>query len=53
MMSLAEAARFAEQANRVRRSMMKQVTAAAASVPVVQLLAGIALAAIIYLATQE
>jgi subfamily B ATP-binding cassette protein MsbA len=48
-----EAARFAEQANRVRRFMMKQVTAAAASVPVVQLLAGIALAAIVYLATQQ
>ena len=48
-----EAARFAEQANRVRSFMMKQVTAAAASVPVVQLLAGIALAAIVYLATQE
>jgi subfamily B ATP-binding cassette protein MsbA len=48
-----EAARFAEQANRVRRFMMKQTTAAAASVPVVQLLAGIALAAIIYLATRQ
>jgi len=48
-----EAARFAEQANRVRRFMMKQATAAAASVPVVQFLAGIALAAIVYLATQQ
>lgn len=48
-----EAARFAEQANRVRRFMMKQTTAAAASVPVVQLLAGIALAVIIYLATRQ
>ena len=48
-----EAARFAEQANRVRSFMMKQVTAAAASVPVVQLLAGIALAAIVYLATRQ
>ena len=48
-----EAARFAEQTNRVRRFMMKQTTAAAASVPVVQLLAGIALAAIVYLATQQ
>ena len=48
-----EAARFAEQTNRVRRFMMKQATAAAASVPVVQLLAGIALAAIVYLATQQ
>ena len=48
-----EAARFAGQANRVRRFMMKQATAAAASVPVVQFLAGIALAAIVYLATQQ
>ncbi len=48
-----EAARFAEQANRVRRFMMQQATAAAASVPVVQLLAGIALASIIYLATRQ
>ncbi len=48
-----EAARFGEQANRVRRFMMKQATAAAASVPVVQLLAGIALATIVYLATQQ
>ena len=47
-----EAARFAEQTNRVRRFLMKQATAAAASVPVVQLLAGIALATIIYLTTQ-
>ncbi len=48
-----EAARFAEQANRVRRYLMKQATAAAASVPVVQLLAGIALAVIVYLATRQ
>ncbi len=48
-----EAARFGEQVNRVRHFTMKQVTAAAASVPVVQLLAGIALAVIIYLATQQ
>ena len=48
-----EAARFGEQANRVRRFMMKQAAAAAASVPVVQLLAGCALAAIVYLATQQ
>jgi len=45
-----EAARFLEQSNRVRRFMMKQASAAAASVPVVQLLAGIALATIVYLA---
>ncbi len=48
-----EAARFAEQTNRVRRFLMKQATAAAASVPVVQLLAGIALATIVYLTTQQ
>ena len=48
-----EAARFAEQTENVRRSMMKQAVAAAASVPVVQLLAGIALASIVYLATQQ
>ena len=48
-----EGARFGEQVNRVRRFMMKQTTAAAASVPIVQLLAGLALAAIVYLATQQ
>ena len=48
-----EAARFGEQADRVRRFMMKQATAAAASVPVVQMLAGVALATIVYLATQQ
>ncbi len=48
-----EAARFAGQTNRVRRFMMKQAAAAAASVPVVQLLAGIALAAIVYLAARQ
>jgi subfamily B ATP-binding cassette protein MsbA len=47
---LYEGARFFEQSNRVRRFMMKQASAAAASVPIVQLLAGIALAAIVYLA---
>jgi hypothetical protein len=39
-----EADRFRTQVNSVRRFMMKQTTAAAASVPVVQMLAGIALA---------
>ncbi len=48
-----ETARFSDQVNRVRRFTMKQATAAAASVPVVQLLAGVALAAIVYLATQQ
>jgi ATP-binding cassette, subfamily B, bacterial MsbA len=48
-----EAKRFAAQANAVRRYMMKQATAAAASVPVVQILAGVALASIVYLATRQ
>jgi len=48
-----EAARFSDQVNRVRRYTMKQVNAASASVPLVQLLAGGALAVIIYLATQQ
>ena len=48
-----EAARFGAQIDNVRRSMMKQATAAAASVPLVQLLAGIALAAIVYFATGQ
>ena len=48
-----ESARFGEQANRVRRFMMRQTAAAAASVPIVQMLAGLALAAIVYLATQQ
>ncbi|HUO44186.1 MAG TPA: lipid A export permease/ATP-binding protein MsbA [Burkholderiales bacterium] len=46
-----EAARFAAQSDRVRRFTMKQTSAAAASVPIVQLLAGVALAAIVYFAT--
>jgi subfamily B ATP-binding cassette protein MsbA len=46
-----EAARFNDQANRVRHYMMKQISAAAASVPVVQLIAAVALAVMIYLAT--
>jgi subfamily B ATP-binding cassette protein MsbA len=48
-----EAARFDAQANHVRRFLMKQATAAAASVPFVQLIAAIALAVIIYLAAQQ
>ncbi len=43
--------RFDQEANNLRRYLMKQTTAAAASVPVVQLIAAMALAAIIYLAT--
>ena len=48
-----EAGRFHAQIDHVRRSMMKQATAAAGSVPLVQLLAGIALASIVYLATGQ
>lgn len=45
-----EAGRFGEQANRVRRFYMKQAAAAAVSVPVVQFIAAVALAVIMYLA---
>jgi subfamily B ATP-binding cassette protein MsbA len=45
--------RFNEEANRVRRYLMKQTTAAAASVPIVQLIAAIALAVIVWLATAQ
>ncbi len=48
-----EAGRFGEQINRVRRFIMKQTTAAAASVPIVQFVAALALASIIYFATQQ
>jgi subfamily B ATP-binding cassette protein MsbA len=48
-----EAGRFNEQANRVRRYMMKQVAAAAVSVPVMQLIAAIALAVMVYIATLQ
>jgi subfamily B ATP-binding cassette protein MsbA len=48
-----EQQRFDAQANSVRRQLMRQVAAAAASVPIVQFVAAIALAAIIYLATQQ
>lgn len=48
-----EASRFNEHANRVRRYMMKQVAAAAASVPIMQLIAAIALAVMIYIATVQ
>ena len=46
-----EATRFSDEANRVRRYLMKQTAAAAASVPIVQLIAAIALAFIVSLAT--
>ena len=48
-----EAGRFGDEANRVRRYLMKQTAAAAASVPLVQLIAAVALAVIVWLATQQ
>jgi subfamily B ATP-binding cassette protein MsbA len=48
-----EARRFGDEANRVRRYLMKQTTAAAASVPLVQLIAAVALAFIVSLATVQ
>jgi subfamily B ATP-binding cassette protein MsbA len=44
-----EGGRFAEQANWVRRHSMKQAMAAAANVPIVQMIAAIALSIIMYL----
>jgi subfamily B ATP-binding cassette protein MsbA len=48
-----EGGRFGEQANWVRRHAMKQVVAGAANVPIVQMVAAIALAIIMYLAIQQ
>jgi len=48
-----EQRRFDLQADNVRRQLMKQVAASAASVPVVQFVAALALATIVYLATQQ
>jgi ATP-binding cassette, subfamily B, bacterial MsbA len=48
-----EAQRFDSEANRVRRYLMKQTAAAAASVPLVQLTAAVALAVIVWLATAQ
>ena len=48
-----ESARFSEQANWVRRYAMKQASAAAANVPIVQMVAAIALAVIVYLVTLQ
>jgi ATP-binding cassette, subfamily B, bacterial MsbA len=45
--------RFSDQANWVRRHTMKQAMAAAINVPIVQMIAAIALAAIVYLATVQ
>lgn len=48
-----ESGRFHEQANWVRRYNMKQAAAASANVPIVQMVAAIALAVIVYLVTQQ
>ncbi len=48
-----EQRRFDAQADSVRRQLMKQVAASAASVPIVQFVAALALAVIVYLATQQ
>ncbi|MGA0025485.1 MAG: ABC transporter transmembrane domain-containing protein, partial [Burkholderiales bacterium] len=48
-----EQRRFDAQADSVRRQLMKQVAASAASVPIVQFVAAAALATIVYLATRQ
>jgi subfamily B ATP-binding cassette protein MsbA len=48
-----EVTRFGQAVNRVRHLLMKEQTAAAANVPVVQLLAAIAVAVVIYQVTAE
>lgn len=48
-----ESERFNDQANWVRRHTMKQAMAAAANVPIVQMIAAIALSVIVYLATVQ
>lgn len=48
-----EGSRFNEQVNWVRRYTMKQASAGAANVPVVQMVAAVALAAVVYLATLQ
>jgi subfamily B ATP-binding cassette protein MsbA len=48
-----EGDRFTTEANWVRRYAMKQASAAAANVPIVQMVAAVALAVIIYLATEQ
>jgi subfamily B ATP-binding cassette protein MsbA len=45
--------RFGDQANWVRRYNMKQVMAGAANVPIVQMIAAVALSVIVYLATVQ
>lgn len=48
-----ESQRFADRADRVRRAAMKQASAAAINVPLVQMVAASALALIVYLATRQ
>jgi len=48
-----ESDRFNDQANWVRRHTMKQAMAAAANVPIVQMIAAVALSVIVYLATVQ
>ncbi len=48
-----EESRFNNQANWVRRHAMKQAMAAAANVPIVQMIAAMAMAVVLYLATQQ
>jgi len=48
-----EGDRFSEQANWVRRHTMKQALASAANVPIVQMVAAVALSVIIYIATVQ
>ena len=48
-----ESERFAVEINGVRQHMMKQAAAALANVPIVQMIAAVALSAIIYLATVQ
>ncbi|HWM28661.1 MAG TPA: ABC transporter transmembrane domain-containing protein, partial [Woeseiaceae bacterium] len=48
-----EAKRFGDEANRLRHYLMKQTAAAAAGVPLVQLIVAIALASIVWLATMQ
>jgi len=48
-----EQQRFDAQANNVRRQLMRQIAATAANVPIVQFIAALALATIVYLATQQ
>jgi ATP-binding cassette, subfamily B, bacterial MsbA len=48
-----EQRRFDEEANQLRRHQMKQVTAVAASAPIVQLIAAVAIAVIIWFAMEQ